>query len=85
MSDVAKTVKCDCEVIRASRTFAGWVDFDEFSAVLKTGTLFTETPVLVSYSSVGLEERWYRCRQCRQVWRLVEPDPPFSGIWEMVA
>lgn len=30
----------------------------------------------------GLEERWYRCVQSGEVWRLVLPQSPFRGSWE---
>ena len=28
--------------------------------------------------------RWFRHVNCLQVWRLVEPDYPFKGLWEPV-
>ena len=28
--------------------------------------------------------RWFQCSKCKAVWRLVEPDFPFKGLWEPV-
>lgn len=32
----------------------------------------------------GLNERWYRNTSTGEVWRLVDPDGPFRGVWERV-
>jgi hypothetical protein len=85
MKVAATSLNCDCDGLRMSRTFAGLADFDIFAAAIKEVALFAVTPVLIPYSNVGLLERWYKCRKCDQVWRLVEPDPPFAGIWERIA
>lgn len=36
------------------------------------------------FGNIGLPEKWYRCIHCGTVWRLVEPDPPFGGLWKKV-
>lgn len=41
-----------------------------------------EVPVEVPLSDVGFVERWYRNTSTGEVWRLVEPDYPFLGVWE---
>lgn len=28
--------------------------------------------------------RWFICKNCKEVWRLIKPDPPFKGLWEPV-
>lgn len=28
--------------------------------------------------------RWFRDLESGEVWRLVPPDPPFTGVWERV-
>jgi hypothetical protein len=28
--------------------------------------------------------RWFREIKSGKVWRLIDPDPPFRGLWEMV-
>ncbi len=32
----------------------------------------------------SFDERWYKCRQHGDVWRLVAPDPPFKGIFKAI-
>ena len=43
----------------------------------------TVVPVGQPYASVMFEERWYRTA-AGQVWRLVNPDFPFKGVFEQV-
>ena len=43
----------------------------------------TAVPVEQPYASVMFEERWYRTAG-GQVWRLVNPDFPFKGVFEQV-
>lgn len=75
------TCKCD---IRSEGRFSGWSDYDEFAEQLEKNPLFVLTPVSKPHSNVGLVERWYQCVACQSVWRLLEPDPPFNGLWERV-
>lgn len=75
-------VQCDCEKFRESGAFAGWRDFDSFVVILKAANEFSNIPVVEPYSNVGLLESWYQCGKCQDIWRLVEPDPPFAGLWE---
>jgi hypothetical protein len=30
------------------------------------------------------DESWYRCKETRETWRLIAPDPPFRGIFKPV-
>ena len=32
----------------------------------------------------GLDEMWYRCKVSGEVWRLVAPQAPFRGMWDVV-
>lgn len=74
---------CDCN-IREKGGFNGWNDFDVHSRqVIDSGT-FREVPVEKPYSNIGLIEKWYKCRKCGNLWRLVEPDPPFKGNWSNI-
>jgi hypothetical protein len=43
----------------------------------------TAVPVEQPYASVMFEERWYRTAT-GQVWRLVNPDFPFKGVFEQI-
>jgi hypothetical protein len=45
----------------------------------------TEVPVTTSYAGVStFEERWFRFTKTGETWRLVSPDPPFTGVFEPV-
>lgn len=35
--------------------------------------------------AMSLKERWFRNSTESRIWRLVYPDPPFTGIFEPVA
>jgi len=77
-------LRCACDV-RAEGPFAGWDDYDSFSRGVAANACFVPTPVVTSFSNVGFIERWFQCQICQQRWRLVEPDPPFTGRWERVS
>ena len=77
--------ECHCTTIRKSETFSDWTDFDNFSSSLLNDLEFVATTVITPYANVGLPEKWYRCTRCGTVWRLVEPDPPFKGLWKRVS
>jgi hypothetical protein len=85
MNERLKNNNCSCEQIREPGPFAGWSDFDAFAKALKSTTAFSQVPVKSPHSNVGLLEHWYKCVQCHSTWRLVEPDPPFAGLWERVS
>jgi hypothetical protein len=76
---------CDCDHARDTRKFADWQDFHGFQSWLNTNADFAEVPVKKPLSNVGFTENWYMCRKCSAVWRLVEPDPPFEGLWEKIS
>ena len=75
---------CHCESSCEKETFSDWADFDKFALVISTNPVFSAAPVEAAYSNVGLPEKWYRCVRCGTIWRLVEPDPPFGGLWMRV-
>lgn len=75
---------CECEHMRSSESFAGWNAYDDFSKIIKNSPQFLSIPVKVPYSTVRLNEDWHQCVSCHSVWRLVEPDPLFSGLWKKV-
>jgi hypothetical protein len=75
---------CECESFRNPGAFTGWNDFDSFLKTIKATPYFFSVPVKVPRSDVGLQENWYQCSKCKEIWRLVEPDPPFGGLWEKV-
>ncbi len=78
-----KDAVCQCEIRPVGR-FDGWDDFDEFLTVLNGQSSLVPVRVARPDSHVGLVERWYQCSACTTTWRLVEPDPPFEGLWQKV-
>lgn len=65
--------------------FKSWSDYEELLRLIETNSSkFDAIPVGSKFSDVGFIERWYRDRESRRIWRLVEPDPPFSGLWAPV-
>jgi hypothetical protein len=75
---------CDCDKARTSDSFVNWEDFHAFRSWLNTHNGYQQVPVATRYADVGEVEAWYRCAKCETIWRLVEPDPQFTGIWERV-
>lgn len=43
-----------------------------------------EISVKNTYAGPLFEERWFRCKACGEVWRLVAPQDPFHGFWGAV-
>lgn len=76
-------MKCVCEV-REQRSFDDWADFEAHVRLLQGDENWKDVPVLQPQSNVGFIERWFQCAACGNTWRLVEPDPPFRGVWEKV-
>jgi hypothetical protein len=42
-----------------------------------------EIPVGTRYSR-ELSERWFVCKESREIWRLVAPYARFKGLWNLV-
>lgn len=32
----------------------------------------------------GIDEKWFRCKESGEIWRLAAPDAPFLGLWAPV-
>ena len=43
-----------------------------------------EIEVEEPFSGISFEERWFKYLPSGEIWRLVEPDPPFCGLFEPV-
>jgi hypothetical protein len=43
-----------------------------------------EVPVLSSFAGELFEEKWYKNLASGGIWRLVSPQEPFRGLWELV-
>lgn len=76
---------CDWERIES---FNGWAEFDRFktwmAGEVENGDA-APCPVAQSYQNLdAFKEEWFEHVASKQVWRLVWPDPPFSGLFEKV-
>ena len=78
-------VNCICNILEEINEFFSISEFERFNKYVKgfvsTGDLI-EMPVEKRYA--GFEEQWYKCKNCSQVWKLVHPDFPFKGLWNIV-
>jgi hypothetical protein len=79
-------VSADDPDLMAVHGFASPQHFDDFcrdlGPLLLSGEL-ASVAVSKPYASEMFEESWYRTRS-GQVWRLVRPDYPFTGVFERV-
>ena len=80
-----KMRKCDWEKIN---DFTSYFEFDRFvcwmNLQIEDG-LAKEIAVKEFYNNTPLfQEKWYLHVQTGQIWRLVWPDSPFTGIFEQV-
>jgi hypothetical protein len=66
----------------AIEAFRGKSDFLLFKRELEESTSWIRISAPIGYSFFGLTTYWYRNQHTGKVWRLVEPDPPFRGLWE---
>lgn len=68
--------------------FAGWAEFEKFADWIRgqmAAGAAIEVPVERLYSGSSLiEQKWFRHAQSGKVWRLVQPDPPFQGVFEPI-
>jgi len=77
-------MNCICLKKRDIASFKDWQDYFQFAESLEHSESLKEIPVSCLYADVGLIETWFECTNCHRKWRLVEPDPPFKGIWEEI-
>ncbi|MBA4260437.1 MAG: hypothetical protein C0446_14835 [Chitinophaga sp.] len=76
--------KCICYVERKS-FFENSKDFEKFyKYLLKDKNLKKVIFFSEEYSNLGLDVNYFKCCICDCIWRIVTPDPPFSGVWETV-
>lgn len=75
-------INCPWEKINGFRSY---IDFENFLKWIDEQVRVhqaEELTVLQHYMDVNcIEERWYRHISSGQVWRLVWPDPPFTGLF----
>lgn len=75
------TKLCNCK-LKNYIQFDKLGDYTELIRILTDIPTVQEIPVAIPYDHFGAKERWFYCRECIQKWRLVDPDPPFLGVWE---
>ena len=75
---------CTCDQLRDRQDFDDLRDFTEHLRQIQAAGTLVEIPVEIPYANIGEIESWYRCERCDAVWRLVEPDGPFRGVWRRV-
>lgn len=77
--------QCHCCSIREVGGFSCFPDYDHHKRRVTDSDNFELITVAQRYGGIGgLDESWVRCKRCGQVWRVVEPDPPFKGMWAEV-
>jgi hypothetical protein len=62
------------------KRFCAWSSAQIDAGVTELVPVVEPSPDLI----FGLEERWYRCKESGEIWRLITPDFPFRGLWEPV-
>jgi len=75
---------CECSKVKEQRDYNGLKDFYFYKNYVNESKLFQSIPVRKSAYGGGLEEKWYECLKCKKIYRLIEPDSPFGGTWELV-
>ncbi len=66
------------------RSSSGWDDYHKVRRELAISHDFVYITVKELYSDIGLDKQWYQSPEMQKVLRLVEPDPPFKGLWQPV-
>ncbi len=76
---------CGCFNLKPVGGFSSFPDYEAHKKRVTDSDLFLSVEVGQRYAGVaGLDEYWFKCKSCGHVWRLVEPDPPFKGMWSEV-
>jgi hypothetical protein len=78
-------MKCDWEEIRGFTSPGEYQRFVRYIEGLVSSGYVEEVPVDPAYGP-GLiyGGRWFANKNTGQIWRLVEPDFPFKGLWEQI-
>jgi len=82
---MSNNCSCQWEEIHG---FTSLIEFNNFVKYIQNQIkegLVEEIEVDLNYGA-GLiyGGRWFRCKGCNDIWRLINPDPPFRGLWERV-
>lgn len=62
------------------RRFCAWLESQIVAGMVER--------ISVGYSNVdvgfGVDEKWFKCKDSGEVWRLIAPEPPSRGLWSVV-
>jgi hypothetical protein len=80
--------KCKCGFLEEIHGFISLGEFEKFKKYLEEQVQknnLSEVDADLNYEK-GLiyGGKWYKCLECNEIWRLVDPDFPFKGLWEKV-
>ena len=62
-------------------------EFEKFSNWISSQLeeeIIEQVSVENTYAGEYFEEKWFKCKESGQVWRLVSPQAPFLGYWGAV-
>ena len=69
----------DFQSLSEFHSFVHWIDEQVLAKTVR------ELPVKTPYAgATTLTEKWFFHVDSGEVWRLVWPDPPFTGVFELV-
>jgi len=75
---------CNWEVIGEFSSLGEYRRFYAWIGDQVAHGLAEQVAVQDSYAGEMFDEKWFRCMQFGDVWRLVAPDGPFNGYWGAV-
>ena len=77
---------CNCNW-EAIEEFSSPTEFKRFydwiNSQLEEG-IIDQVSVEDTYAGEYFEEKWFKCKESGQIWRLVSPQVPFLGYWGAV-
>ncbi len=59
--------------------------FQSWIAAQVVSGMAIKVPVSAPYIGGGFDEEWYQHLDSGEIWRLVKPDFPFTGLFQLVA
>ncbi len=80
------SLECICKYFEEINGFFSPREFQRFEKYiddLVNGGEIKEVPVIKSLG-YGDYEKWFECSTCHEIWRLISPDYPFTGVWRKV-
>jgi hypothetical protein len=77
-----KAIECICDYLYDINGFASLSEFRRFEAYLNDLVANNELEVIqVETRFDSFEQKWFRCKSCKQIWVLVYPDYSFKGFF----